>query len=145
MALNSFIPAPNHPQPSLFGVLAQVSRALSNFVRPSAPSFFPGSIPQIHTKPPSPEGAKYPSTGCSPVFSFIRSFVHSFIRSFVHSFIRSFVHSFIRSSVHSFIRSFVHSFICSFVTTPAQPVLTRNIRAFVATPTRRGFCGLVRV
>jgi len=99
MALNSFIPAPNHPQPSLFGVLAQVSRALSNFVRPSAPSFFPGSIPQIHTKPPSPEGAKYPSTGCSPVFSFIRSFVP----------------------------------------TPAQPILTRNIRAFVATPTRRGF------
>ena len=28
-------------------------------------------------KPPSPEGAKYPSTGCSPVYSFIWSFVHS--------------------------------------------------------------------
>lgn len=33
----------------------------------------------FHTKPPSPEGAKYISTGCSPVFSFIRSSVHSFI------------------------------------------------------------------
>ena len=67
----------------------------------------------FHTKPPSPEGAKYISTGCSPVYSFIRSSVHSFIRSFVHPFIRSFVHPFICSFVHPFIHSSIHSFICT--------------------------------
>jgi hypothetical protein len=44
----------------------------SLFVHPGIRAFV-AKLSPLFINPPSPEGAKYPSTGCSPVFSFVRA------------------------------------------------------------------------
>jgi hypothetical protein len=71
----------------------------------------------LSIEPPSPEGAKYTSTGCSPVYSFVRAFIRLCIRWLV----RAFVHPLVRAIIHSFVRALIHSFVH-----PSVPVFVHS-------------------
>jgi len=87
---------------------------IRSFVHPGIRAFV-AKLSALCIKPPSPEGAKYPSTGCSPVFSFVRASVRPRLRTFVRSRIRTFVHSYIRAFVRLCIRLFARAFVRSFI------------------------------
>ena len=94
-------------------------------------------------EPPSPERAKYPSTGCSPVQLSVRTSVHSFVRLRIHAFncpfvhpcihlsVRTSVHSFVRSYIRAFIRPFAHPCIQLSVRTSMHSFVRSHIRAFI--------------